>query len=201
MRLCLYYFKEVKEEMEKTTKNNNENNGGFNMFKTMKKQLKNEKGLTLIELLAVIVILAIIAAIAIPAIGNIITNSKYNAVKSDAINVINAAQLYYLDNPEKADGTDGAITEGATGITVEQLQTEKYLDNKGMIPLNATISREAPNAITTTTKITFSKDKSVEFVGATIENINADDKKGSSLEPNHKINGSPVSTPNDEDGK
>ena len=70
------------------------------MIKNMRKQLKNEKGLTLVELLAVIVILAIIAAIAIPAIGNIITNSKYNAVKADALNVLNAGKLYYLDNPE-----------------------------------------------------------------------------------------------------
>ena len=55
------------------------------MFKNMKKQLNNEKGLTLIELLAVIVILAIIAAIAVPAIGNIINNSKDKAVLSRCI--------------------------------------------------------------------------------------------------------------------
>ncbi|HWL13044.1 MAG TPA: prepilin-type N-terminal cleavage/methylation domain-containing protein, partial [Ureibacillus sp.] len=70
------------------------------MFKTMKKRIKNEKGLTLIELLAVIVILAIVAAIAVPAIGNIIENSRYSAVKSDAINVINAANIYFTDNAE-----------------------------------------------------------------------------------------------------
>ena len=45
-------------------------------MKKMKQILKNEKGLTLIELLAVIVILAIVAAIAVPAIGNIIENSR-----------------------------------------------------------------------------------------------------------------------------
>ena len=73
------------------------------MLQQMKKRLKNEKGLTLIELLAVIVILAIIAAIAIPAIGNIIDNSRIKAIKSDAVNIINAANLYYTDNGKNAE--------------------------------------------------------------------------------------------------
>lgn len=64
----------------------------------MKRNMKNEKGLTLIELLAVIVILGIIAAIAIPAIGNIIQKSKVDAVKSEAIQVLNAAKLYVSSN-------------------------------------------------------------------------------------------------------
>ena len=55
------------------------------MKKFLQKRLKNEKGLTLVELLAVVVILGIIAAIAVPSIGNIIENSKYNAVKADAL--------------------------------------------------------------------------------------------------------------------
>ncbi|WP_369678807.1 prepilin-type N-terminal cleavage/methylation domain-containing protein [Planococcus faecalis] len=70
------------------------------MKKYLQNKLNNEKGMTLIELLAVIVIIAIIAAIAIPAIGNIIENSRYSAVKADATNVLNAAQLYYTETPE-----------------------------------------------------------------------------------------------------
>ena len=62
------------------------------------KHIKNEKGLTLIELLAVIVILAIIAAIAIPAIGNIIENSRVKAAKSDAANIVSAAAIYFTEN-------------------------------------------------------------------------------------------------------
>lgn len=65
-----------------------------------KKLLKNQKGLTLIEVLAVVVILAIVAIIAIPAIGNIIDNSRIKSAKADAVNLINAAHLYYTDGGE-----------------------------------------------------------------------------------------------------
>lgn len=68
------------------------------MLKRMKKHLNNEKGLTLIELLAVIVILAIVAAIAVPAIGNLIENSRVKAAKADIANVINASNLYFTEN-------------------------------------------------------------------------------------------------------
>lgn len=68
------------------------------MFKNMKKRIKNEKGLTLIELLAVIVILAIIAAIAIPAIGNIIQNSRDKAVLTEASNLLSGAKIAITDN-------------------------------------------------------------------------------------------------------
>lgn len=93
----------------------------MNMFKKLmnKRVLKNEKGLTLIELLAVIVILAIVAAIAIPAIGNIIENSRYKAVKSDAINIINSANIYFTDNSDKKV------------VTIKTLVDDKYLDNSG----------------------------------------------------------------------
>ena len=138
------------------------------MLKKFKKQMKNEKGLTLIELLAVIVILAIVAAIAIPAIGGIIENSKYNAVKADALNVINAAQLYYLDD-----------TNGKTDVTVKKLVDEKYMDNSGKIPGTATVTRVMPHALTGTGAIDYSNGKNVTFTGATITGINRDENKGS----------------------
>lgn len=155
--------------------------GGMTMFKSMKKQLKNEKGLTLIELLAVIVILAIIAAIAIPAIGNIITNSKYNAVKSDAINIINAAQLYYLDNPEGEEELDGTIKDNTkTQITVAQLIQEKYLDNPGHFPKDgpAYVKMGTPSKLTSG-EIKYSGERKVTFKDATVEGINGNSDKGS----------------------
>ena len=90
----------------------------------LKKRLGNEKGLTLIELLAVIVILAIVAAIAVPAIGNIIENSRVKAIKADAANIINAAQIYYTDG--KTDTFTLAPTAAnttATGTNYIQLSS------------------------------------------------------------------------------
>lgn len=140
------------------------------MRKLLRKRLQNEKGLTLVELLAVIVILAIIAAIAIPAIGNIIENSRYNAVKADAINVLNAANMYFVDNPDETTVTVGDSTAG--------LIEAGFLESAGAIPAEAVIDKDSPNALTTVA-IKYSGDKEVTFDGATVDAINGDTNKGS----------------------
>ncbi|MFS0689872.1 prepilin-type N-terminal cleavage/methylation domain-containing protein [Sporosarcina sp. 179-K 8C2 HS] len=140
------------------------------MKKFLQKRLKNEKGLTLVELLAVIVILGIIAAIAVPAIGNIIVNSKYNAVKADAINVLNAANLYFVENPEETsvvvNGTDKSLVKSG------------YLENQGLIPDAASVAKSSPNTLTAT-DVEYSKGKKVTFSAATIQKISDDNQKGS----------------------
>ena len=109
------------------TKRNNE--GEKRMKKFLQKKLKDQKGMTLIELLAVIVIIAIIAAIAIPAIGSIIENSRVGAMKSDALNAISAANLYYADNPDAADN-----------VTLALLQSG-YIDDEGTLQSDITVSK------------------------------------------------------------
>lgn len=99
------------------------------MFNLLKKRMKNEKGLTLVELLAVVVILAIIAAIAIPAIGNIIDNSRAKALVSDAINVMNAANIYFTDT--------GKTT---TAVTVKTLVDEDYLESAGKLAETSSVT-------------------------------------------------------------
>lgn len=81
------------------------------MKKFLKKKLGNEKGMTLIELLAVIVILAIIAAIAIPAIGNIIENSRNGAVKADFQQAIAAANLYVTEEGKLPTTAGGHLAD------------------------------------------------------------------------------------------
>lgn len=144
------------------------------MFQTMKKRIENEKGLTLIELLAVIVILAIIAAIAIPAIGNIITNSKYNAIKSDAMNILNAAQLAKTDNI--TDDKDKALEK----ISVKKLKEAGYLESLGEVGEveGAEVKLTAP--LTLTADVPF-EGNAIKFANNTVEDIKADNEKGSEI--------------------
>lgn len=140
------------------------------MKKLLKKRLKNEKGLTLVELLAVVVILGIVAAIAIPAIGNIIENSKYNGVKADAINVLNAANIYFTENDDEKK------------VTLAKLESEGYLDTAGALKKakTVTINKEKGKIKLTTDSIVYSGSKTVKFNKASIDDINKDPNKGSS---------------------
>lgn len=105
------------------------------MKKYLQKKLNNEKGMTLIELLAVIVIIAIIAAIAIPAIGNIIENSRHGAVKSDYQNALASANIYFTENGSEAD------------VTVTELLAD-YLDDAGSLDGAVVITKPATGALT-----------------------------------------------------
>ncbi|MBF4500831.1 prepilin-type N-terminal cleavage/methylation domain-containing protein [Savagea sp. SN6] len=150
------------------------------MFQTMKKRMKNEKGLTLIELLAVIVILAVIAAIAIPAIGNIITNSKYNAVKSDALNILNAAQLHKMDEGGNkgvpiATFNEGKVTDGKGANT---LKDKGYLETVGAFT-SGTVNTEGAELKLSGTAVV--DGVSIEFKDATIQAINNDKQKGKDI--------------------
>lgn len=154
------------------------------MFKKLmnKKVLKNEKGLTLIELLAVIVILAIVAAIAIPAIGNIIDNSRYKAVKSDALNAMNAAQIYFTDNPEGVKNSTGTTVttdeDKGTTVTTGALKELGYLENEGTLEgRGATITKTNGALSIKSQSITYASGNTIEFDGATIDSISKDKTK------------------------
>lgn len=92
------------------------------MFKRLR---EDQKGLTLIELLAVVVILGIIIAIAIPSISGIIERQKVKAHEANALMILDAAKMYYIDNPGKA--------VSGNSIDLKGLTDGKYLDG---IPKN-----------------------------------------------------------------
>lgn len=167
----------------------NEMIGENSFMKALLKKRLNQKGLTLIELLAVIVILAIVAAIAVPAIGNLIQNSRYNAVKADALNVLSAANIYFAENSAETD------------VTVAELKTAKLLDTSGKIL--DTVGSDASTIIKPTSGTTgalelstgalkFSGDKTVTFTSATVDAISGDTTKGSAVSTNVTINKSGV---------
>ncbi|MEK4228870.1 prepilin-type N-terminal cleavage/methylation domain-containing protein [Solibacillus sp. FSL H8-0538] len=130
------------------------------MFNQMKNRIKNEKGLTLIELLAVIVILAIVAAIAIPAIGNIIDNSRIKAAKSDVVNVISAANIYF--------------TENSDAVSVDKAGLVGFVDAEGILKgATYTVTKgtaTTPTSLSVTGKIKVGS-RDVGIAGATVDGI------------------------------
>jgi type IV pilus assembly protein PilA len=127
------------------------------MIKMIRQKLKNQKGLTLIELLAVVVILGIIAAIAVPSIGNLIQKSRVDAVKSDAVQVLQAAKIYVASNGIPAENK---IPNDDLKKNVESEHMDKY---------TVTVSDEGVYQISGT--VTAGK-KDVVFTNATISDIN-----------------------------
>ncbi|WP_342543384.1 prepilin-type N-terminal cleavage/methylation domain-containing protein [Paenisporosarcina sp. FSL H8-0542] len=149
------------------------------MRKFIQNKLKEQKGLTLIELLAVIVILAIVAAIAIPAIGNIIENSRNGAVKSDYQNALAAANVYFTENPKGETPANATAT-----VKVGTLLSQSYLDDKGSLSSDVVITKVAGGntisgatedtkyeikAATPQTNAELSKIKNADFKGTDIK--------------------------------
>jgi type IV pilus assembly protein PilA len=104
------------------------------MLITLKKRLKNQRGLTLVELLAVIVILGIISAIAVPSIGGIIQKSRVDAVKAEAIQVLNAGKLYLTANEDDKQIDSGEIADYLDGV--DMTVTSINVSTGGSLTLN-----------------------------------------------------------------
>lgn len=122
--------------------------------------VKSQKGLTLIELLAVIVIIGIIAALAIPAIGKIVENNRHKATKSEAIIMLNAAQLYFVENPEDFGRQHQAAS-------LPKLIEMGYMEDKGYLNDTTFVTDITPAKICGTAE---GKSK-ITFYNATAEEI------------------------------
>jgi type IV pilus assembly protein PilA len=90
-------------------------------------------------------------------------------VKADALNAINAANIYLTENPEDTNG-----------VTVNELKTAGYLDTIGELVGTEVITDTTDGLqIDSATVITYSGAKTVTFTDATIKDINGDTAKGS----------------------
>ena len=109
----------------------------------MKKFLKNQKGLTLVELLAVIVILGIIAAIAVPAIGNIIENSRKDAQVANAEALYDAARLAQIGENVSGDAVFVAEGNPSEDLATKDLIGLNYMDEMPDDPMGGGAYTEA----------------------------------------------------------
>jgi len=107
----------------------------------------NSKGFTLIELLAVIVVLAIILIIAIPAIGNIIKESRKNAYEETTEMIERAAKIYIGKNPNYLPKDIGETSE----VTLQTLVESNLLDRVPKDPRNNELLEESSVVVITKT--------------------------------------------------
>ncbi|MCA0971355.1 prepilin-type N-terminal cleavage/methylation domain-containing protein [Halobacillus litoralis] len=128
-----------------------------------KKAWLSQKGFTLVELLAVIVILGIVAGIAIPSIGGIIQKTREDAVKAEALQVLDSARLY------------DTTTEATSDRVISSEELSSYIEDVDLG--NYSVIVNSSNYSLTTSTVT-AGNASITFECATLLEINQDSERG-----------------------
>lgn len=87
------------------------------MYIKINKVIKNNKGVTLLEIIVSISILVMISSVGIVKVNEIQKNASEKADKVVSANLINATNLYLLDNPN------------TTTINITDLKNEGYISS------------------------------------------------------------------------
>lgn len=99
-------------------------------IRTRKKQLKHARGFTLIEIMVVVVILGILATLVVPKIMGRPDEARSVAAKQDVSSLMQALNLYRLDNnryPTTQQGLDALVHKPTTEPLPSNYKQEGYL--------------------------------------------------------------------------
>lgn len=107
----------------------------------------NKKGFTLIELLGTIVILTLLALIIIPAVSDIINNSKEQVEDTNVLTIIKAAYSWSID--DDLNITLPSTNGESISVTIAELKTSGHL-KKEIIDLSTNEEYDDSCAVTIT---------------------------------------------------
>ena len=89
-----------------------------------------KKGFTLIELLAVIIILGLVLLIVVPNVTKILNRTQTRLNTEQKVAVENAARQWGVSNLIYADGKITYNGEEKNYVTIDELQTSGFLEDK-----------------------------------------------------------------------
>ncbi len=103
----------------------------------------NKKGFTLVELLATIVILAIVMLVGISAVGPIMANSRKSALKSDGVDLMNAAKTAY--QAEAMTNSPAFQPNQSICFDITWLVAKGYAENKNNYLASVLVTYDSDN--------------------------------------------------------
>ncbi len=90
---------------------------------------KKNRAFTLVEIMVVVVIIGLLASIAIPAFNKVRGSARERAIQGNLRSIANAAQSYFIDNPNATSVSYSQLTSGTQpylATTITPVADETY---------------------------------------------------------------------------